>query len=240
MEIKKANLKFKGALTKRPSTSEIVLHHTAVSVKQSVEVIHNYYLNRKDDNFLGIGYNFYVRKDGTVWQGRPVWAQGGHCFYHNHKSVGICFEGNFDKETMGDKQYKAGVELIKYVLSLYPNCVIYKHKQLNNTACPGKNFPFDKMVKASKEKAVTTTQKQTSAPAPATSFKVGDKVKVTANYAASAYDKSAPYSASKGAVRYILKIYKGANYPYRIGVKKGVLSNSNTSGFASAKGLKKI
>lgn len=240
MEIKNANLKFKSALTRRASTSEIVLHHTAVTVKQSVEVIHNYYLNRKDDNFLGIGYNFYVRKDGTVWQGRPVWAQGGHCFYHNHKSVGICFEGDFDKETMNEKQYKAGVELIKYVLSLYPNCTIYKHKQLNNTACPGKNFPFDKMVKASKEKTQSTPKNQTAQTSTTTAFKVGDKVKVTANYAASAYDKTAPYSASKGAVRYILKIYKGANYPYRIGVKKGVLTNSNTSGFANAKGLKKV
>ena len=237
MEIKNANLKFKGALTRRASTSEIVLHHTAVTVKQSVEVIHNYYLNRKDDNFLGIGYNFYVRKDGTVWQGRPIWAQGGHCFYHNHKSVGICFEGDFDKETMGEKQYKAGVELIKYVLSVYPGCTIYKHKQLNDTACPGKNFPFDKMVKAANEKTKTATKPESKT---ATELKVGDKVKVTANYAASAYDKTAPYSASKGAVRYILKIYKGTNYPYRIGVKKGLLTNANTSGFANAKGLKKV
>lgn len=237
MQIKNANLKFKSALTKRASTSEIVLHHTAVSVLQSVEVIHNYYLNRKDDNFLGIGYNFYVRKDGTVWQGRPIWAQGGHCFYHNHKSVGICFEGNFDKDIMGDKQYKAGVELIKYVLSVYPNCEIFKHKQLNNTACPGKNFPFNKMVKEAKAKPVATS---TKTAAKSDELKVGDKVKVTANYAASAYDKKAPYSASKGAVRYILKIYKGSNYPYRIGVKKGVLTNSNTTGFANAKGLKKV
>ena len=240
MVIQNANLKFKGALKKRASTSEIVLHHTAVTVKQSVEVIHNYYLNRKDDNFLGIGYNFYVRKDGTVWQGRPIWAQGGHCFYHNHKSVGICFEGNFEKENMSEKQYKAGVELIKYVLSLYPGCTVYKHKQLNNTACPGKNFPFDKMVKASKEKTQPVPEnKKATLPASA-ELKVGDKVKVTANYASSAYDKTAPNTASKGAVRYILKIYKGANYPYRIGVKKGVLTNSNTSGFANAKGLKKI
>lgn len=238
MKIQNANLKFKSTPVKRAATSEIVLHHTAVTVPQSVEVIHNYYLNRKDDNFIGIGYNFYVRKDGTVWQGRPIWAQGGHCFSHNHKSVGICFEGNFDVEKMNDKQKKAGVELIKYVLSVYPKCKIYKHKQLNNTACPGKNFPFDEIVKSAQ--SASSSSKTSASSSQSTELKVGDRVKITSAYAASAYDSKAKHNAAVGLTRYIVKIYPKTNFPYQLGLKKGVTSSANTTGFAKAKGVKKV
>lgn len=234
MTIKNAHLKFRGALSKRASTSEIVIHHTGLSVLQDVNVIHNYYLNRTDYNFNGIGYNFYVRKDGTVWEGRPIEYQGGHCLSHNHKSVGICFEGNFEKEKMGTKQYNAGVELIKYVLKKYPNCKIYKHKELNATDCPGKNFPFSKMVNATKAKSTATKTTQSS------DLKVGDKVKIIGKYASSAYSSSASYSVALGYTRYITKIYKGAPYPYQLGAIKGIIMSKNTTGFANKTAVKKI
>lgn len=232
MKILNAALKFRGALRRRSATSEIVLHHTAVSALQSVGVIHNYYLNRSDDSFSGIGYNFYVRKDGTVWEGRPLWAVGGHCVNHNFKSVGICFEGNFEKEKMGAKQFDSGVELIKYVLKAYPGCKIYRHKDLGSTACPGKNFPFEKMVKAATGKKSASTKEP--------GLKVGDKVKITGKYAASAYSAAATHSAAVGAARYIVKIYKGAPFPYRLATSKFNLLSRYTTGFAAAGSVKKI
>ncbi len=64
-------LKFNGTLSKRTKTDYIILHHSASS-NTSVEAIHNYHINGR--GWKGIGYNFYVRKDGKIYQGRPSWA----------------------------------------------------------------------------------------------------------------------------------------------------------------------
>ena len=58
-------LKFNGALSKRTKTDYIILHHSASS-NASVEAIHNYHMNGR--GWKGIGYNFYVRKDGKIYQ----------------------------------------------------------------------------------------------------------------------------------------------------------------------------
>lgn len=147
MAIKNANLKFKETPTKRKSTKKIILHHSGVSVLQSVETIHNFYLTRDGGKYIGIGYHFYVRKNGEVWQGRPIEAVGGHCYEENEDSIGFCFEGNFETETMSLGQFQAGVDLLKYILAKYPKSAIKKHNDFNSTDCPGKNFPFDKMAK---------------------------------------------------------------------------------------------
>ena len=150
MEIIDEHLTFKRPEEKRKSTDYCVIHHTGESVLQSVEVLNEFYKNRTDGDYLGIGYHFYVRKDGKVYKCRDIWAQGGHCYKWNDVSVGVCFEGNFEVEQMGDAQFNAGVETLKYVKGLYPNIKFGKHKDFkyNHTDCPGKNFPFDRMVAA--------------------------------------------------------------------------------------------
>jgi hypothetical protein len=149
--INDAHLIFNGEQRHRATTSVIVIHHTAETVLQSVQVIHNYYLNRKDPDgstYIGIAYNYYVRKDGSIWKGREEWAIGGHAgAVANPISIGICFEGNYETEpTMPDAQFNAGVALIKDIFTRYPGLAIKKHKDYMNTACPGVNFPFDRLV----------------------------------------------------------------------------------------------
>ena len=160
MNIVDAHLAFKREEERRPATNYIILHHTGESVLQSVEVLNEFYKNRKDDDYLGIGYNFYVRKSGEIDKGRDMWAQGGHCYGHNNESVGICFEGNFEVEQMNDVQLGAGVELLKYVKSVYPSAQFKKHKDFNSTDCPGKNFPFDRMIAAANNSAPTPAPAQ--------------------------------------------------------------------------------
>ncbi len=76
-------------------------------------------------------------------------------------------------------------------------------------------------------------------PAPSTDFKVGDKVKIVAKYANSSTASAARYSTAVGSTGYIVKIYKGTNYPYQIGSKAGSTASSNTIGFANKNGIKK-
>ena len=112
MKIIEKNLNF-SKLDKRKATNRIVLHHTAVQTEQSVEVIHNYHKNSL--NYAGIGYHFYVRKDGQVYRGRPEDAVGAHAYGSNSDSIGICAEGNFDKEIMSVEQRDSIIKLVKYL-----------------------------------------------------------------------------------------------------------------------------
>lgn len=139
VEIIKPAYVWRGEPSKRSMTNYIILHHAAVTAA-TPESIHAYH---KSLGWCGIGYNFYVRKDGKVYEGRPIDCIGAHTVNYNNKSVGICFEGNFEIEQMGAAQLEAGKKLVKYVRSFYPSAVLKKHKDLDATACPGKNFPFD-------------------------------------------------------------------------------------------------
>lgn len=141
LEIRDAGLHWAGELA--PFTKPvryIVLHHAAGN--GSVEAVHAYHLSR---GWKGIAYHLYVRKDGTVWRGRPMDRQGGHCSGYNGESVGICFEGNFDSEAMGAAQYAAGLRALDYARGLYPAAETVGHRELLATGCPGKNFPLEDM-----------------------------------------------------------------------------------------------
>lgn len=137
MNIIETKHNWNGSLARRNSTKYIVLHHRAGN--GTVESIHAQHLTQ---GWSGIGYHFYVRKDGSIYRGRPVEMVGAHCQGHNNYSVGVCFEGNFENEHMSSAQLKAGKELVAYLKGLYSTAEIKKHKDFGGTSCPGKNFPF--------------------------------------------------------------------------------------------------
>ena len=66
MEIKKLDLKWTGVL--QPlfinSIKHIILHHTAHPTWNVMDV-HNYH--QRSNNWIGIGYNFFIQKDGTIY-----------------------------------------------------------------------------------------------------------------------------------------------------------------------------
>lgn len=146
MNIIETNLQFKGKMLARKSTTRIILHHAAASVCDA-KTIHAWHLGR---GFSGIGYHFLVRKDGTIERGRAEHLIGAHVAGHNRDSIGICFEGNFETETMGEAQKNAGAELVEYLKQKYSISTVVRHKDLAATACPGKNFPFEEILQGVK------------------------------------------------------------------------------------------
>lgn len=140
MQIIESNLSFKG-LSNLGAVKRIILHHAEAS-NCTVQDIHRWHLN---NGWAGIGYHFFVRKDGTIYRGRPENKLGAHTSNHNTGSLGICFEGSYNKETMPSEQLRAGQELITYLCDKYSllKANVYKHKDFNSTDCPGANFPFE-------------------------------------------------------------------------------------------------
>jgi N-acetyl-anhydromuramyl-L-alanine amidase AmpD len=127
----------------RTETKYLVLHHEAASGSTAQE-IHNYHLR---NGWAGIGYHYYIRKDGSIYRGRPEDTVGAHTEDYNSVSIGICFEGNYETEpTMPEAQFKAGQALIADIKTRYPDIVSKRHRDLNATACPGKYFPYNDLT----------------------------------------------------------------------------------------------
>lgn len=143
MRIIETNFSF-DSLAKRSKTNRLILHHTAATIL-TVEQVHSIH---KGNGYSGIGYHFYVRKDGSIYRGRPLDCVGAHASGHNSDSVGICFEGNFENENMSDAQKESGKWLVGYLKHMYGISKVQKHSGVNSTACPGKNFPFTELSSA--------------------------------------------------------------------------------------------
>ena len=149
MKIIDTYFEWSGNLSKRSKTEYIILHHRAGL--GDVQSIHAGHLSK---GWSGIGYHFYVRRDGSVFRGRPIGTVGAHCTGYNDKSIGVCFEGNFENATMPVIQLKAGRELISHLKGLYPDAEVGRHKDFQSTVCPGKNFPFEEIKKGECEMTV--------------------------------------------------------------------------------------
>ena len=96
MKIIECNLPRNGNFTRRSKTDEVILHHAEAS-SATVWDINDWHLA---NGWTGIGYHYYIRKDGSVYRGRPEWALGAHAVGHNDRSIGICCEGAYMTETM--------------------------------------------------------------------------------------------------------------------------------------------
>lgn len=145
MNIIETNFIWNGTFTDGENKPDkIVLHH-AEAIGCTVQDIDRWH---KNNGWAGIGYHYYIRKDGSIYRGRKEGWRGSHCPSANYNSIGICFEGKYDEETsMPDAQFNAGMALISDIRSRYnSNFPLYKHGQLYPTSCPGKNFPFDAFV----------------------------------------------------------------------------------------------
>ena len=162
MNIIDTNLDF-GSLSKRKSTTRIILHHAAAESCDAA-TIHQWHLNK---GWSGIGYHFVVRKNGSIERGRPEDTVGAHAVNNNSDSIGICFEGNFETETMPEAQKEAGKELVAYLKQKYGISTVQKHKDVASTACPGKNFPFDEIVNGQ-----ASAPAQPAAPATGVNYRV--------------------------------------------------------------------
>ena len=171
MNIIEKTYKWNGKLSNRKSTNRIILHHAKSC---TADDIHRWHLA---NGWCGIGYHFFVRKDGSIYRGRPEGVVGSHAKGSNSDSIGICFEGSYMTETMNQTQINAGRELVAYLKNKYGISKVQKHMDVCSTNCPGTNFPFDAIVNGT----VATAPTPTPAAKPATSEQATGTYEVTAS-----------------------------------------------------------
>ena len=145
MEIINSNLQFAYPMSGRSGTDYLVIHH-AEAEHCTVEEVHRWHLQ---NGWSGIGYHFFVRKNGEIYRGRPLGKIGAHAHGYNNCSVGVCFEGAYHTadKVMPEKQMEAGRELLEYLREQYPQAKTVGHRDLMATSCPGQYFPFEELVR---------------------------------------------------------------------------------------------
>ncbi|HHT9155361.1 MAG TPA: N-acetylmuramoyl-L-alanine amidase, partial [Candidatus Tripitaka sp. YC43] len=136
----------------------IVLHHSATHEGSAARFDTFHREVRGWEN--GLGYHFVIgngtdSRDGEIevgkrWKKQLSGAHAGDSRY-NRMGIGICLVGNFEE---GDRptrrQMKSLINIIRYLSQRYdiPRSSIILHKDVHDTACPGKNFPYKKVMKS--------------------------------------------------------------------------------------------
>ena len=125
----------------------IALHHMAHPTAD-FKTVEKWHL---DQGWRAFGYNFWIDFEGNVYVGRG-WNLGAGVANQNGHILSIGFQGDYEEvnKAMPDAQYKAGVELIKWISARVPSVKqVAGHGDFNATLCPGKYFPMDAMCKDS-------------------------------------------------------------------------------------------
>lgn len=149
MNIIKHNWDWAHSLSKRQATDTIVIHHAAAD-NASPEAVHEWH---KHNGWAGIGYHLYIRKDGSIHEGRPLWASGANVLNHNWHTIGVCCEGNYDVSgaVMPKAQMDALHEVLRYLKGIYPNAAIKFHRDFGGSVCPGRYFPAEEALNYNNE-----------------------------------------------------------------------------------------
>ncbi|MDL2273965.1 N-acetylmuramoyl-L-alanine amidase [Oscillospiraceae bacterium OttesenSCG-928-G22] len=122
----------------------IALHHMAHPTA-SIHDVHGWHLAQ---DWVGIGYNYFVGLDGIVYEGRGL-HRGAGVKDQNHHIISVGFQGDFQTKQVGmnDAQFAAGVAVIRWLRETIPGIkTVGGHKDFGATACPGRYFPLERMI----------------------------------------------------------------------------------------------
>ena len=121
---------------------KIIVHCSATREGQDIgiDTIREWHVN--DRGWSDIGYHYVIELDGAVKIGRQVERTGAHTVGHNADSIGICYVGGVEsdgitpKDTRTDSQKLSLLNLITVLKSMYPEAVVYGHRDFSTKACP--------------------------------------------------------------------------------------------------------
>lgn len=158
MNIIETDWKWNGTLTRRSSTKYIALHH-AEAVTCTAKQVDEWH---KANGWVGIGYHFFVRKNGEIYRGRPLWAMGAHVQGMNDCSIGVCAEGDYHNKdkTMPEVQKRSIKELIAYLKTVYNDAEVVGHGEIGSSNCPGRYYPLAEMKDYNKEDNKMTAEER--------------------------------------------------------------------------------
>lgn len=136
---------------------KIILHHSATKDSGTVSwrAIRRYHMQVQ--GWLDIGYHFGIERIDDWYEilcGRLMTEMGAHCRQQamNHKSLGVCFVGNFDEQAPSPAQWLLGVRLVRSLLQVFrlnPDDVLgHREADGDDRTCPGRKFDMARFREA--------------------------------------------------------------------------------------------
>lgn len=122
--------------------THICIHHSAVAGTVPVEHVAQYHV--ENQGWPGIGYHYYVKPDGTIYQTQRLETMSWHVSHNNDYTVGICVSGDFTYVPPPQIQIDAASYLTAWLMQelKIPEKNILGHKEFpsNDTSCPGETW----------------------------------------------------------------------------------------------------
>lgn len=130
-----------------------ILHHTAGH--ETYEQLLAYTKRNWGGRYV-LPYHWLIDMNGHLHRGQPEGEVCPHAGFdkndgspiHNWNSLGICCVGNFDVDHMSPEVFTTLVRLLQTHVKRYgfTKANFRRHKDVVNTACPGKNFPYEDII----------------------------------------------------------------------------------------------
>lgn len=128
--------------------NRITVHHdgmspfTATAQSAAASRIEAIRRAHRNQNWGDIGYHFLIDPSGRVWEGRPLAWQGAHVKDNNEGNIGICVLGNYEQQSITDRQVFALDNFLASTMRQYRIAKnrVYTHREFRPTACPGRSL----------------------------------------------------------------------------------------------------
>jgi N-acetylmuramoyl-L-alanine amidase len=127
------------------SIERITLHHTdehaGMHGRSDLEVVQAIQAYHRDSlGWADIGYHFLIGRDGRVYEGRAITAQGAHSGgANNRNNLGVSVIGNFSCGLPPAAQLQAVTAFLADRRAAYglSNAALLGHRDFGPTECPG-------------------------------------------------------------------------------------------------------
>ena len=120
--------------------NKIIIHCSATTPSMDVDAntIDEWHKQR---GWSGIGYHFFIKRDGQIEIGRPLEIQGAHTSGHNKNSIGVCYAGGVDskmcpEDNRTSEQIASFLLLLRFLKNTFPKAIIHGHRDFSPKACP--------------------------------------------------------------------------------------------------------
>ena len=123
-------------------TINLIVVHCSATREDKSFTEHDLDVCHRRRGFNGVGYHFYIRKNGDIKSTRPLERIGAHSRGFNRESIGICYEGGLDaegraKDTRTEAQKVSLSALVGELKERFPQALVVGHRELD----PGKECP---------------------------------------------------------------------------------------------------
>ncbi len=120
--------------------NKIIIHCSATppSMDVGADTIDEWHKQR---GWSGIGYHFFIKRDGQIEIGRTLEIHGAHTSGHNKDAIGVCYAGGVDsnmcpEDNRTSEQIASFLLLLRFLKNTFPKAIIHGHRDFSTKACP--------------------------------------------------------------------------------------------------------